>query len=114
MTLLYSRIKDKNTKEYEVINQEEAKGLGWEQNDLEFAYNGKFYLSGSVPQQSIEEQNDEIRQQRQSRYELESDPLRMDYDEALARGHENAEELKQEWLASKDKIREELPYIVEG
>lgn len=110
--LLYSKIKDKNTKEYEVINQEEAKNLGWEQNDLEFAYNGKFYLSGYAPQQSIEEQNEQIRQQRQSRYELESDPLRLDYDEALAREQDNAEQLKQEWLASKDKIRQELPYIV--
>ena len=113
MTLLYSKIKDENTKEYEVINQEEAKNLGWKQNDLEFAYNGKFYLSGFVPQQSIEEQNEQIRQQRQSRYVMESDPLRLDYDEALAREQDNAEQLKQEWLASKDKIREELPYIVE-
>ena len=113
MTLLYSIIKDKKTKEYQVINQEEAKSLGWEQNDLEVGKDGKFYLSGYAPQPSVEEQNDEIRQQRQLRYELESDPLRMDYDEALARGQENAEELKQEWLASKDKIREELPYIVE-
>lgn len=112
MTLLYSKIKDKDTKEYEVINQEEAKNLGWKQNDLEFGWNGKFYLSGHAPQQSVEEQNEQIRQQRQSRYVLESDPLRLDYDEALAREQDNAEELKQEWLASKDKIREELPYIV--
>ena len=101
MTLLYSKIKDEKTKEYEVINQEEAKSLGWEQNDLDFAYNGKFYLSGFVPQQSIEEQNEQIRQQRQSRYVMESDPLRLDYDEALAREQDNAEQLKQEWLASK-------------
>lgn len=112
MTLLYSKIKDKDTKEYEVINQEEAKNLGWKQNDLEFGWDGKFYLSGHVPQQSVEEQNEQIRQQRQSRYVLESDPLRLDYDESLAREQDNAEELKQEWLASKDKIREELPYIV--
>ena len=62
---------------------------------------------------TIEEQNEQIRQQRQARYEEESDPIRLDYDEALARGEEIAETLKQEWLASKDKIREELPYIVE-
>ena len=61
---------------------------------------------------TIEEQNEQIRQQRQARYEEESDPIRLDYDEALARGEETAETLKQEWLASKDKIREELPYIV--
>ena len=57
---------------------------------------------------------EDIRQQRQLRYEKESDPLRMDYDEALARGEETSEQLKQEWLASKDKIREELPYIGES
>lgn len=113
MTLLYSKIKDKNTKEYEVINQEEAKNLGWKQNDLEFGWDGKFYLSGNVPQKSIEEQNEQIRQQRQSRYVMESDPLRLDYDEALAREQDNAEQLKQEWLDSKTKIRNELPYIVE-
>ena len=37
--------------------------------------------------------------------------MRLDYDEALARGEEQAEQLKTDWLASKDKIREELPYI---
>ena len=112
MTLLYSRIRDTDTKEYEVINQEEAKNLGWKRKDLEFGWNGKFYLSGYEPQQSIEDQNEQIRKQRQSRYVLESDPLRLDYDEALARKQDNAEQLKQQWLASKDKIREELPYIV--
>ena len=45
--------------------------------------------------------------------DIESDPLRLDYDEALAREQDNAEELKTRWLASKDKIREELPYIEE-
>ena len=114
MTLLYSKIKDKDTKEYEVINQEEAKNLGWKQNDLEFGWDGKFYLSGHVPQQSVEEQNEQIRQQRQSRYVSEADPIRYDYDEALARGEETAEELKQEWLAKKDEIRADLPYPVEN
>ena len=46
--LLYSQLKNEETKEYEVINQEEAKELGWEQNDLIFL-NGKFYLSGYEP-----------------------------------------------------------------
>ena len=82
--------------------------------DVEQAYNGSWYVEGYAPQPSIEEQNEQIRQQRQHRYVVESDPLRLDYDEALARGEETAETLKQEWLASKDKIREELPYIVGG
>jgi len=73
-------------------------------------YNGEFILKEDYP---IEARNEQIRAERQARYEKESDPIRLDYDEALARGEESAEDLKQEWLASKDKIREELPYIVE-
>ena len=69
---------------------------------------GEYLLTQDVP---VEYQNEKIRQQRQQRYEQESDPLRLDYDEALARGEESAEQLKQDWLSSKDKIREELPYI---
>lgn len=72
-------------------------------------YNDEFVLKSDVP---VDYQNEQIRQQRQARYVEESDPLRLDYDEALAREQDNAEQLKQEWLASKDKIREELPYIV--
>lgn len=71
-------------------------------------YEGEYILKDAVP---VEYQNEQIRQQRQARYLEESDPIRLDYDEALARGEETAESLKQEWLASKDKIREELPYI---
>lgn len=72
--------------------------------------NGEYILKQEVP---IDYQNEQIRQQRQARYEVESDQLRLDYDEALAREQDNAEELKQQWLASKDKIREELPYVEE-
>ena len=71
-------------------------------------YEGEYILKKDVP---VEYQNEQIRKQRQARYVVESDPLRLDYDEALAREEETAEQLKQEWLASKDKIREELPYI---
>jgi len=74
-------------------------------------YNGEYILKQEVP---VEYQNEQIRAARQVRYESESDPLRLDYDEALAREQDNAEQLKQDWLASKDKIREELPYIVES
>lgn len=72
-------------------------------------YEGEYILKEDYP---IDARNEEIRQQRQARYVVESDPLRLDYDEALARGQDNAEALKEQWLASKDKIREELPYIV--
>ena len=71
---------------------------------------GEFLLKQNVP---VEYQNEQIRAERQARYVIESDPIRLDYDEALARGEDTAEQLRQEWLASKDKIREELPYIEE-
>ena len=82
--------------------------------DVEQAYNFNWYVKGYAPQPSVDEQNEQIRQQRQARFEAESDPIRFDYDEALALGDESAEELKQEWLESKRKIREELPYISES
>lgn len=52
--LLYSRIKDKKTKECEIINQEEAKANGWKQNNVEFSYNGKFYIEGYAPEKPAE------------------------------------------------------------
>ena len=88
--------------EYEIIEDTEHTCADYEQ------YNGEYILKQDVP---IEYQNEQIRQQRQARYVVESDPLRLDYDEALARGEDTAEQLKQDWLASKDKIREELPYV---
>ena len=60
---------------------------------------------------TVEEQNELIRQTREELYYTISDKIKQDYDEAVARGSSNAEQLKQEWLASKDKIREENPYI---
>lgn len=57
------------------------------------------------------DQNELIRQTRETLFIQISDKLKADYDEAVARGSENAEQLKQEWLASKYKIRAENPYI---
>ena len=83
-------------------------------NQEYFIYDdGVYYKTEKIPTPTIEEQNEIIRHKRQERYLSESDPIRLDYDEALARGEETAEQLKQEWLASKDKIREELPYVEE-
>lgn len=62
---------------------------------------------------TIAEQNEAIRATREQLYIQTSDKLKADYDEAVARGAENAEELKTAWLESKDKIREENPYPVE-
>lgn len=114
--LKYAKIINEETKQCEIgigTNTEFYKSIGMSEMNVEQAYNGNWYVSGYVPQPSIEYQNEQIRQQRQQRYVEESDPLRLDYDEALARGEETAEQLRQDWLASKDKIREELPYVEE-
>ena len=115
--LKYAKIENEETKQCSVglgTNTDFYISIGMSEMDVEQAYDGNWYLTGYEPQQTIEEQNEQIRQQRQARYVTESDPLRLDYDEALARGEDTAETLKQEWLASKDKIREELPYIPEA
>lgn len=72
--------------------------------------NGKYQIV-ELPKPTIEEQNEAIRQTRESLYTQTSDKLKADYDEAVARGSENVEELKKAWLESKDKIRAENPYI---
>ena len=114
--LKYAKIINEETKQCNVgtgTNVEFYESIGMKEMDVEQAYNGGWYVVGYCPKPSIYYQNEQIRQQRQERYVAESDLLRLDYDEALAREQDNAEQLKQEWLASKDKIREELPYIVE-
>lgn len=113
--LKYAKIINEETKQCEVgigTNTEFYKSIGMTEMDVEQGYNNWWYVAGYTPQPTVDEQNEQIRKQRQHRYEQESDPIRLDYDEALARGEETAETLKQEWLASKDKIRKELPYII--
>lgn len=114
--LKYAKIINEETKLCEVglgTNAEFYKSIGMSEMEVEKAYTGDWYVLGYAPEKTIEELNEDIRRQRQARYEKESDPIRLDYDEAIAREQENAEQLKQDWLTSKDKIREELPYIVE-
>ena len=94
-----------------------AKSQGWNisvnSEEVVKGYDGATYLKGYEPEKTIKEQNEEIRATRESLYRATSDYLKADYDEAVARGVENAEELRQAWLASKDKIRAENPYILE-
>ena len=66
------------------------------------------------PQPTIEEQNEAIRQTRESLYRATSDYLKADYDEAVARGANNVEELKKAWLAAKDAVRAAHPYVKES
>ena len=77
--------------------------------------NGNFYFKGEEPREEvIKVENEQIRQQRQARFQQESDPLKLDWDESVARGEEQAEEKKRLWLAKKDEIRNDLPYIEES
>lgn len=90
-------------------------GSAWEYEEIEEVKEVKPELHEPTEAEShiptLQEKNEEIRQQRQYRFFLESDPIKYDYEEALARGEPSAEELKVQWLAQKDKIREELPYL---
>lgn len=116
MTLFYSQLKDEETKEYTVINQEKAKNLGWSKHDLEVGYDGKFYLKGHTPEQPA------------PTYE-EIDQMRIKYrkdnidDKTIARMRKTAngtwtEEDEQEYLALDAEvtawINENLPYPTES
>ncbi len=57
--------------------------------------------------------NEDIKRQRSALMIEEADPLKYDYEEALAKGNKNAEALKKLWLAKKDEIRKKLPYLKE-
>ena len=94
-----------------VKNQVEAFEEGLPAVEFDIAYDGTLWENGFAPSAPLDYRKEQIKIKRQYRYTQESDPLKLDYDEALARGNsEEAERLRQEWLDAKDKIREELPY----
>lgn len=96
-------------------NKKIADAQGWtitiDESQTEKAYDGSLWEKGFAPTQSIEEQNEAIRATREQLYTQTSDKLKADYDEAVARGADNVEELKKAWLDSKDLIRKENPYV---
>ena len=94
-------------------NTEFYESIGMVYKDVEQGFDGNWYLKGYAPEEPIEHKNEQIRQQRQSRFAMESDPLYLDYVEAQARGDETVDEKKQLWLDKKDEIRNDLPYIEE-
>lgn len=82
------------------------------QNGLIIEDKGDYLEAVNPPEPTVAEKNEQIRQARQARFASEADPLKLDYDEAVARG-EDAEKARIAWLAKKDLIRSELPYIEE-
>lgn len=112
----YAKIINDKTKEVQVgagCSDSYYIEIGMTKMDVEEAYNGLWYVDGYAPEKP-EPTKEDIRKMRAARFSKEADPIRYDYDEALARGDETAEELKQAWLAKKDEIREDLPYPVEN
>lgn len=65
------------------------------------------------PKPTVEEQNEAIRAAREAAYVQTSDWLKREYDEAVARGADDVEELRQAWLAAKDAVRAAHPYVKE-
>lgn len=117
MTLFYSKLKDEKTKEYTVINQEEAKELGWEQNELDVGYDGHFYLKGYAPEKPALTY-EEIKQIRRQLYITQKDPITCQIQSL--KDEEQTEEviaeikaLMQERSELVAKIKEENPYPTE-
>ncbi len=118
----YAKITNAETKQCEVglgTNSKFYESIGMIKMAVEQAYDGSWYLAGYAPQPpepTIEEQNEAIRQTRQRLFTEQADPLKFDYEECLARYGETDErtvEAKKVWLAKKDEIRENNPYISE-
>lgn len=108
----YAQIINNTTKQCNVgIGTDDAyyKSIGMTKMDVEQAYDGQWYVKGYAPEKPAPTK-EEIRQMRAERFTNEADPIRYDYDEALARGESTAQTLKQKWLAKKDEIRADLPY----
>ena len=72
------------------------------------------YCVVKIPELTDEEKNRQISQTRQALYVQYADPIKFDYEEHLARygaDDERTISAKQAWLAKKDEIRNENPYI---
>lgn len=72
------------------------------------------YCVVKIPEPTIEERNNQISQTRQYLFTQYADPLKYDYEECVARyGEEDKRtiEAKNIWLAKKDEIREQNPYL---
>ena len=92
---------------------EQRKKYGFQETKDQYieAWDDNFYKESEVPEKSSEIKKEEIRKIRSNRYFIETDPIKHKYDEAMLRGNlQEAEALKEQWLAAKDKIRNELPY----
>ncbi len=115
----YAKIINEETKICQVgigTNTSFYESIGMVEMDVEKSYDGAWYITGYAPQQTIDEQNESIKQQRQAMFEKESDVIKNDMDEAFVKYGATSEEyltLAAQWLAKKDEIRNDLEYITE-
>lgn len=82
------------------------------EEEIVYAWNGKRYFKGEEPPKPAPTK-EELSELRKQAYLEEADPLRYDYEEAVARygySSEQAIEAKSIWLEKKDEIRERYPY----
>lgn len=88
---------------------------GFVEQEVEKAYDGSWYLKGCAPAQTIKEQNEAIKAKREQMFSLSPcADYKYNYEEDVARYGQDSEQAKfsaSVWLAEKDKIRNENPYI---
>lgn len=73
---------------------------------LEPVDDGFRIVQGEMPINQI----DAIKKMRMRAYSIESDPIKFDYEKAVARGESNAETLKKQWLSKCDEIKARYSY----
>ena len=79
----YAKITNEETKQVSIglgTNVSFYQSIGMSEMDVDQAYDGQWYVEGYAPKPSIEYQNEQIRQQRQARFQQEADPLKYDYE----------------------------------
>ena len=85
------------------------------EKEIVYAWDGKRYFKGEEPPMPPPPPptHEEIREMRAKAFAEEADPLRYDYEEAVARYGSSSKEAvhaKLVWLEKKDEIRERYPY----
>lgn len=104
---------DKNVKAYvedvDINLIDDYKDVGFVETDDEYILlENKFYpLNQELPTDVF---NSQQRQMREEYMKLEADPLKYDYEEAVAINMPNAEDLKKLWIDKKEEIRKRFPY----
>lgn len=116
----YARIINEETKEVQVgvgCPDEYYVEIGMAEMDVEQAYNGLWYVAGYapvLPEPTVEEKNEQIRQTRESLYSSLIDPLHAERQRKVVLGtwtETDEAEYVEQVKALTVKIQEENPYI---